>query len=222
MAYLDKSVRETMSPAGVGLTALVNGGLVAALVLIAPTGVVDLPVILQGYVVEEPAPPPLPPVEDKAEIPKPHLTPSKPETAPLAAAPGDVLEMDLGASSGDGGDIGAQLPPPPPPPPDTGVKPVREPVFIQPRPDPRFADRLQPPYPTSMIRAGLGGVVVVRVLVGADGRVKAVEPVSASDDAFLRVTREQALSKWRFAPATRDGAAVESWREMTVRFVLPD
>ena len=32
----------------------------------------------------------------------------------------------------------------------------------------------------------------------------------------------QAVSKWRFLPATRDGEAIESWREMTVRFQLPE
>ena len=63
---------------------------------------------------------------------------------------------------------------------------------------------------------------VVRVLVGTDGRVKAVEAVSASENAFLDATREQALRKWRFTPAMSDGAPIEAWREMTVRFVLPD
>jgi protein TonB len=66
------------------------------------------------------------------------------------------------------------------------------------------------------------GFATVRVLIGTDGRVKQVEAVKASDPAFLDATRKQALAKWRFLPATRDGEAVESWREMTVRFQLPD
>ena len=70
-----------------------------------------------------------------------------------------------------------------------------------------------------MIRAEMEGFATVRVLIGTDGRVKQVE---ASDTAFLDATRKQALSKWRFLPATRDGEPVESWREMTVRFQLPD
>jgi protein TonB len=43
----------------------------------------------------------------------------------------------------------------------------------------------------------------------------------ADDPSFLEATRKQALAKWRFLPATRDGQPVESWREMTVRFELP-
>ena len=73
-----------------------------------------------------------------------------------------------------------------------------------------------------MIRAEMEGFATVRVLIGTDGRVKQVEAVKASDTAFLDATRKQALSKWRFLPATRDGEPVESWREMTVRFQLPD
>jgi len=62
--------------------------------------------------------------------------------------------------------------------------------------------------------------VVVRVLVGTDGRVKAIERVSATSDAFFAATRRQALSQWRFRPATRDGVGVESWYRMSVTFVL--
>ena len=87
--------------------------------------------------------------------------------------------------------------------------------------DPRYATSLQPGYPPGAMRQNLEGSVTLRVLIGADGRVKAVEPVRFSDDAFLKATREHALRKWRFTPATRDGAPIESWREMTVRFEMP-
>ena len=44
--------------------------------------------------------------------------------------------------------------------------------------------------------------------------------ISSASDAFLDVTRRQALAKWKFRPATRDGVPYETWRSMTVRFVL--
>lgn len=87
--------------------------------------------------------------------------------------------------------------------------------------DARYARDFQPPYPPSEQRAGREGLVSVRVLVGADGRVKQVEKIAAASDAFWAVTERQALSRWRFRPATRDGVPVEAWREMTVRFVMP-
>jgi periplasmic protein TonB len=39
---------------------------------------------------------------------------------------------------------------------------------------------------------------------------------------FFDTTRDQALRKWRFTPATEDGTPVESWREMTVKFEMPE
>ncbi len=62
----------------------------------------------------------------------------------------------------------------------------------------------------------------MRVLVGADGRVRQVERVSATSDAFFMATESQALRRWRFKPGTRDGVAQEAWRVMTVTFRLED
>jgi len=93
-------------------------------------------------------------------------------------------------------------------------------VLIEASSDPRYAGDLQPVYPPSEQRAGREGRVVVRVLIGTDGRVKAVEPVSATSDAFLDTTRRQAIGKWRFRPATRDGVPVESWKRIGVSFSL--
>lgn len=88
--------------------------------------------------------------------------------------------------------------------------------------DSRYLRDFQPEYPSQEIRAQRDGVVTLRVLIGADGRVKAVEPLSATSDAFFAVTKRQALGKWRFRPATRGGVAEESWKTMTVRFRLED
>ena len=79
---------------------------------------------------------------------------------------------------------------------------------------------LQPPYPASEERAGTEGTVRIRILIGADGRVKSAEKVSATSDAFYRATERHALRNWRFRPATLDGRPVESWRTMSVRFLL--
>ena len=52
--------------------------------------------------------------------------------------------------------------------------------------------------------------------------MKDVEQVSATSDAFLQATLDQARRKWRFKPATRDGVPVEGWRVMSLTFVLRD
>lgn len=101
-----------------------------------------------------------------------------------------------------------------PPPP----KPLPDPVRMEARLDPR--SELLPPYPDEEVRAEREGIVTIKVFIGADGRVKRAERVSAASDAFWRETHRHALRNWRFKPATLDGKPVESVKTMTVRFVL--
>jgi periplasmic protein TonB len=88
--------------------------------------------------------------------------------------------------------------------------------------DPRFASALQPRYPAAEQRAQRNGTVVIRVTIGTDGRVRAAERVSATSDAFWDEAERQALSRWRFRPATVDGRPVESTRVMTINFRIED
>ena len=88
--------------------------------------------------------------------------------------------------------------------------------------DPNFRAALQPPYPPIEERAQREGQVRVRITIGANGRVTAIDQLSATSDAFWRVTQRQALSRWRFRPATVDGRPVESTMLFTVTFRLPD
>src|SRR3546814_1786436 len=112
------------------------------------------------------------------------------------------LVIDIGPSTGTltgtGIDSVALDPPPPPLPP-----------LIAAQADPRYAAALQPAYPSAERRANREGNVVIKVLIGTDGRVKRVERVSATSDAFFEATRRQALGHWRFKPATRGGVPPE-------------
>lgn len=98
--------------------------------------------------------------------------------------------------------------------------PVRPPELVLARLDERYAALFQPDYPARAQREGVEGVAVVRVLIGTDGRVKAVELVSTDDPAFFEATKRRALTKWRFKAATRGGVPEESWKEMRVRFEI--
>lgn len=106
--------------------------------------------------------------------------------------------------------------------PETRIEPTPEPILAEARPDPRYLRDFQPDYPTNLQRLEMEGSVTVRVKVGPDGRVMSVQLVSATHDDFFKATERQALRRWRFRPATRDGQPVESWREMTVHFRLED
>ena len=88
--------------------------------------------------------------------------------------------------------------------------------------DPRFAAMLRPPYPASEQRAQRNGTVRIRVTIGTDGRVRAAERVSATSDAFWAAAERQALTRWRFRPATLDGRPVESVKVLTLHFRIED
>lgn len=210
MAYLDK--RRTRPGAASVFGALaINGAMVAAIIYSVPD---ILPQeswkILKTYAVTPDLRPTRPKAPEKHPIKATGETAFVPPAIPTSDLPGETLPTGTRGATELGGGI-AQLPLPAP-----------DPVFRGAQINPRYAGALQPVYPPGMIREEREGVVTVRVLVGADGRVKALEAVRADAPAFLEATRKQALSKWRFLPATRDGEPVESWREMTVRFELPD
>ncbi len=125
----------------------------------------------------------------------------------------------------------AQVTPPAPPSPPAPTGPVRiastavptlPPVRHAAMVDPNYRDALQPPYPRPMLDAQRNGSVRVRITIGTDGRVSAIEQLSATDDAFWRVTERQARSRWRFRPATLDGRPIVSTMLMTVTFRIPD
>ena len=96
------------------------------------------------------------------------------------------------------------------------------PIITEPLVDARYAGTFQPEYPAAERRDGRAGRVVVRVLIGVDGRVKQIEKVSAASDEFYKATERRALEKWRFKPGTRDGVPIEAWRTMSVSFVIND
>jgi protein TonB len=164
---------------------------------------------------DSPPPPPDPKPQPKAEAPTELVyTPPHPQ---VPVPPVDTFPT-------------TETPPPPLTEPNVGKAPdpgpvltpavVAKPVMVDAFIDPRYQGLLQPPYPPEEQRAGNSGRVVLRVLVGTDGRVKQVEKVLAASDAFFAAAQRQALGKWRFKPATKDGVPIEQWKTMSLRFVL--
>ena len=214
MAFADGETRG-IKPAGLAAATILNGAAVAALLLIAPhVAEVTFYPPTEGYEVEPDPPKKI--VPDK-QTPQPKVervavAPTNPVPVPLLPQP--FVEPII-----------EPLPlilPQPKIEPVAPIKPVLAPVLKAARPDPRYAARLQPDYPPSRAREDMEGSVTVRVRIGTDGRVTAFEVLRSDHEDFARVTEEAALRKWRFIPATRDGEAVESWKEMTVRFRIPN
>ncbi|WHU01622.1 energy transducer TonB [Sphingomonas sp. NIBR02145] len=208
----------------IGASLLFSGAIIIGMIYSSPNFVrIIRDTTLTTYPVEERLPPP---VEKPKEQPKPD---PKPAMQPPVTAPDPVIKtMPTDNRIETTPDIPSVTP--------DNSKPVETGPVFKPEPrvepavlplvgarrDPRYAEDFQPAYPASELRAQRDGRVSVRVLVGADGRVKSVEQVSATSAAFFDATRRQALSKWRFKPATRGGVAEESWMTLSVTFEIKD
>ena len=222
--YADRYSRRTkFNPASMGLALALNGTIVIGLIAFAAPHFVpsiERRLIIDPIPLDPPPPPndPAPPVDERHADPQP--------TGPVDTSP----PIDPTDTSQNPGIPYDPFPAPPWPGPSDrtgtgsgGGEPIKlTPVVIGPELDTRFAAGFQPDYPAGERRAEHQGRVVVRVLIGVDGRVKQVEKVSAASDAFFEATERRALQKWRFKPGTRDGVAIEAWKTIGVSFVLND
>jgi len=224
--YADRYHSTASRPAGAGAALLISGTIILGLYYAGPKiGPGGITTILTGKNI------PITPItEPKPVDPEPQprrpIEQRTPVTTPRPYIPDPVIDLGTGPTIAGTDVIGpVTLDPPGPVGPVSGgggtiVDPPRPPVMVGPSVDPRFADALQPPYPPGEIRAGTEGSVTARVLIGADGRVKAIDIVKSPSDGLSEATRKQALTRWRFKPATRDGVPVEGWKMMTLRFQI--
>jgi len=93
--------------------------------------------------------------------------------------------------------------------------PVAE-VFVP----PAFRARQEPAYPERARRAGVAGVVGVRIALAADGTVRAVELTASSGSRLLDEAALAAARASTFEPATRNHAPVASEAVASYRFEL--
>lgn len=207
--------QKQFSPTGLGVVVALHAGALAAVLMMkpiiyevpprSPTTIFDVPI--------DPDPP--------------EVVPEPVENQPTQLSQLDTMPPIV--ERPPSGPTVIDLPGLPPPPPtgsagtattgSTGATTtVLPPMRIAAEFDPRFAGAMQPPYPTSEQRAQRDGSVRLRVTIGTDGRVRGVERLDATSDAFWRATERHALARWRFRPATVDGEPVESTKVLSVYF----
>jgi TonB family protein len=84
---------------------------------------------------------------------------------------------------------------------------------------PEEADRVVPRYPMMARRAGIQGPVVVRGIVRRDGTIDDVEVIRDLPYGLGDAARD-AVSRWRFHPATYRGEPIDVYYTVTVNFRL--
>jgi len=84
---------------------------------------------------------------------------------------------------------------------------------------PALLERIDPDYPEAARKARLEGVVILRAVIGTDGRVEDIRLVKSAlpllDDSAIRAVR-----RWRYRPATLNGRAVRVFLTVTAEFRL--
>ncbi len=136
-----------------------------------------------------PEPTPEPAPAEPAPTPVPTVPPTPiPTRAPLAALQPTVREGDL-----------VELGP--------GVIP------------PEAVSTPKPEYPPLALRQRVGGIIILDVLVDENGDVQEVRVLrGVKPDLGLAAAAEQAVRRWKFRPATKDGVRVKIHHTVTVPF----
>ncbi len=163
---------------------------------------------LATFSVSEPAPPPADTLEPENPAPAPVVTPPQrialptPNAVQMVTVPLDEKPPEISA-------------PPMPVAKSAPPAPVTAPDFL--------AGQLNnpgPSYPYLSRKAHEEGVVLLRVLVSAEGSAKDLEVEKSSGYSRLDKAALATVRKWRFLPARRAGEAVEAWVIVPVTFSL--
>lgn len=185
----------------------------ALMLLLAPMSMPPAPVVeeeLGPYEIVRPKdpPPPPPPVVVPVRTPQ-RTTSSTPQVVqPMRVDPAPIDVVDPTPTD---------LPPPTQAVIDTG--PTSS--IVQPLAGAQLEYETAPPprYTSEMMRAGLEGTVLLRVLVDIDGKPLDVSIERSSGHRELdQAARRQVLGKWRFKPAMQDGQRVQAIGMVPVDF----
>ena len=231
------TVAPRLWPAAVAAVLLHAGA--AAVVIAFPTGHVEPPVVAVDLVMldEEPQPAMQPPPsedsppEPEAAAPPPEPEPPPPEPAPSPEPPPAPAPEPPPKPPVTRRPAPAARPKPSPPRRETGTPtsvsaqpspagPPPEPALVPPSSDAAYLSNPRPTYPLAARRRGMQGVVVLGVVVAADGRPQTVLVKRSSGFAVLDEAALQAVRGWRFAPGTRGGRAIDAGVDVPVRFSL--
>lgn len=171
-----------------------------------------------------PAPQLPPPVKPPTLPPKPKPIQPKPQPSlkPLMK-PKLVTETETKPTSDVAKDPPTAAPVAPPAasqsgPPATAAPPAGH--YEGPRINADYLHNPRPEYPHSAKRAGQEGRVLLRVQILADGSAGSVSVARTSGFEALDEAAVEAVRKWKFVPAKRDGNPVESAVNVPINFNL--
>jgi protein TonB len=136
-------------------------------------------------------------------------------TLPPAVAVAPALAVPTPQSEPEGLELAEASPPAPPTRAAAQVGALVPPEEVDTLP--RIATVVKPAYPPLALKARIGGIVVLRVLVSERGLPAEIAIVRKAP-AGLDKAAIAAVQKWTFTPATKDGVAVRTWMTIPIPF----
>ena len=158
---------------------------------------------------------PKPPITPSLALGSPPLLATPPSeagsnfTAPQAAAP------QAGAWVGGAPNTFATTAPP-----SAASAPTAPSKIDLPSSDAAYLNNPKPPYPALSRRLGEQGKVVIRVLIGADGKAQQAQVHSSSGFDRLDQAGLQTVLKWQFEPGKRGGIPEAMWFNVPLIFKM--
>lgn len=134
-----------------------------------------------------------------------------PDTADDEAGPGRVVERETPSLDGTPASAPSE-PASPPPTPEDAAPAGGATVSARPLRSPR------PEYPVQALRRGETGTVLLQVEVDANGRPTGVQVVQSSRSRALDRAAANAVERWEFSPALRNGQPVPARVLVPVEF----
>lgn len=94
------------------------------------------------------------------------------------------------------------------------------PAVVAPSSTASYLNNPAPVYPAISRRLNEQGLVVLRVFIGTDGQPQKVEVKQSSGFERLDQAAIKAVTRWRFAPGTKNGVPEAMWHLQPINFVL--
>jgi TonB family protein len=85
----------------------------------------------------------------------------------------------------------------------------------------RVISGVHPDYPASAEKHGIEGTVTLQAVIGTDGHILALSPISGPDPALIKSAMD-AIRQWRYSPTLLNGLPVEIATTIQVTFKLDD
>lgn len=143
------------------------------------------------------------------------------EPLPVPLPAGDETASGMGTIEDPVGGAEAPIrrPAPPSAPVAAPAAPTPAPVQIADR-EPQPVRSPAPRYPREAQRRRESGTVILRVHVAADGEPEGIDLVTGSGSRSLDRAAVEAVRRWRFDPAMRDGRPVEGVVQVPINFQM--